>query len=1730
MNLRKRPERGYAASTMPGAEPPDPAAVTDRGQDVPEDRASLLDAAASASSATSLTGTRGVVLPPVERPAIRPPGPQDLLPRGTQKWATDTEEKDPFLALLRARVAAVAKDPVAHAQAELELARGQRDAGEAAAAVATCNALLSRKDGAFAGAAHAMLRRLAREAGDVDAELTHLDAMIAHAPSSARADLLAERAARSEVRGGPSPESLERWRAAIAQEPAHAAAIAGLEAALELSGHYAELVEHLERIAERIGDAELAAWLHVERAHALDARLHDRGRAAEAFTRALALASGIGPVRDACVMFAARHRDDARLSALLDEEAQLEADPARAARLELDAAILAKRCEDPARATKLLERALARARTTPLVDARVVDELLELHEQAGRHADVLRLRRIRLAFVTGQEAEARALRAVAAAAERAGDPNAAVLALERARMAAPDDEELLAELDRLLEGLGRPEQRAVMWVREAARREDEGARAEALLLAASAARAAGRAGDALKHLQAAWLATPGADEVLDAITAALSAASPPEERERAKQRAAMFTRAADATTTKARKVFYLEKAAWIWDEVIGDADLAARAYEAVLALEPTRASALVGLQSCAARAGDGRALARALLAEAETTRERVAQEALSLRAASALAPVDAPQALSLAERLARSPDTSTARAALRLRTRIHASRGQWELALEASAARAERAEGAELTTLLLEQAETLLTHLAAPARALRAALRAYELAPTAPATRDMLLRAARAVGDEDRLRTTLEHLAESATDASERAALLLRAAEIEERRPGGDARAVALYEAACAEVSDEWIHARLRRIGARAEVAPAFLSPLERATALLDSDVPSAGASDAAERLLGSTVPATPALRVAERLARAAAAAPLLANVFVMQADAFVSPLAQMRGLVALGNLLERTQPAREGAAPWDRVLEAGSQDRAALECVVRRAWRPALGGDVASADLVCEALRRLTDLSLDDVERAHLCLDAALALERSGRPHAAVAWLAEARRLQPSSLTAALALARVANATGDRAAGVAAARSLAEACTDHRSRAELLRDAADLSLASGDEASAADLLDGALAADPDAVLVAARLAELRRKAHKWDALSQSLSRALRNARTAEAIVPMASELASVAREHTADALGAIAALERAREVARTHTPTLLSLAELYIGQRAWPKALETLSEIVETARETSERHVALMGIAAIESKVLGNPSGAQNALRAALVIDDAHPRALRMFVETFSDPTNDERTSHLAKLAAVEPDPAARRRALLELADARLARGETAEVEAALVEASAASQDNTTLSALGKLAGKDRAALARLMSRALARARELGVQANPAWLAMLGELEVDVTSRPDKGVELLQEALRLDTTMHAARLPLATALVGLGRHEEAAATVMPILGAERSPAIGALRREPRMVRLLETALSGMGRNQEALAVRELRAITGDLDDASLLALDARRHAYAELDPIGALTLFEYVLPEEGRHAALLAAAACAPLAGKMARVSLAELGASTRERVKPRALVPLRGLFDRAVRAFGITEDVELAVSDAVGHASVAVEDDPWIVLPSSYALLPEPRVMATLGRLLVRVSLGVPWLHVLPRQTVAGIVAAWMRVAAPDWAARSDVEEAAIEYEPRARRALDRKRRKLLEELAPRLADAPPLASEALVSAIERTEARAAYLLGGDLRWALEQVTASDASLGQSIRVGGQAALVAILGHPVARDLVRWALGSDAVALRRGLGTLWA
>jgi hypothetical protein len=327
-------------------------------------------------------------------------------------------------------------------------------------------------------------------------------------------------------------------------------------------------------------------------------------------------------------------------------------------------------------------------------------------------------------------------------------------------------------------------------------------------------------------------------------------------------------------------------------------------------------------------------------------------------------------------------------------------------------------------------------------------------------------------------------------------------------------------------------------------------------------------------------------------------------------------------------------------------------------------------------------------------------------------------------------------------------------------------------------------------------------------------------------------------------------------------------------------------------------------------------------------------------------------------------------------------------------------------------------------------------------------------------------------------------------------------------------------------------VRQLDEVFTGAGRTQQALVAKELRAISGDLDERGHEALRARRPMYVtNAEALSGSTLRSFVMPGPlGKHAIWDAAAIAGGLAGKLARIALNERGSSTKDRVKPKAVHPVRQVFDRLCRAFELFE-VELAVSDHVMAPVVACEDVTWVIAPSSLGDWPEPHAIAALARPLARIALGVPWLGALSAEETLAILVAFARQVAPsvEGVPRERVEPFVSDYEARARRAIDRKRKKALDDHEDALARSPAVAVDAFVDAALRTEARAAFLLSGDLRASLDALAVTEAGLGEALRTPGRVALAAVLSRPVARDLVSFAMGGDATALRRSLGTLW-
>jgi tetratricopeptide (TPR) repeat protein len=708
-----------------------------------------------------------------------------------------------------------------------------------------------------------------------------------------------------------------------------------------------------------------------------------------------------------------------------------------------------------------------------------------------------------------------------------------------------------------------------------------------------------------------------------------------------------------------------------------------------------------------------------------------------------------------------------------------------------------------------------------------------------------------------------------------------------------------------------------------------------------------------------------------------------------------------------------------------------------------------------------------------------------------------------------------------------------------------------------------GRRTRAATLLEKALEAEADSIPAAGRLATILLDDRQGERLVVTFRDALLRAKAPDAIVMLGSEIARVARDELKDLTIAIDAMRRVRDMAPQHVPSLLTLAELCIAQRAWPEAVEALEAVVTTSHEVAPRLTALFALASVYEKVLSRPDDVERVLRAALALDPQNPRALKALLRRITSANAgakegamrdvkpeelDEVEDLLARLCDVEKVPEQKSSLLLELAEVRIRVADKSPADAgailrraelALVDAVAYSPLNARafarLSSFFKMgAARDHVGYARALTGVIAQGQKIG-QVDPRWLAALGQLEVESLSRMREGIAHLLQATQMDPNLYETRYELAHAYARVSANDEAARVLYAMLSPSPRPLLS-IADPASALELLERALGAERRAEEAIVVSELRAIAGELDDGRHAWLRARRlgpieQHHALLDRP---TLVTHVLPPEGRHILLEVAAAVAGIEAKILRADLSELGISSRDRVSSRSGHPTRLLLDRLLRQLGLA-DIELVISSNVARTRVLAQDVPWVVVPRALTELPEPAQLASLGRSVARIAFGVPWAEELAPPHIEALLVAAARQVVPGFAA-DDVDVLAAklvaQYETQVAKALSRRQKKLLEELAPHIG-APAgriMPADAFVGCLARAEMRTAYLLGGDLLASIDELRAMDSALHRATDAPGPGALAAVLEHAFAGDVVRFALTNEATALRRRVGASWA
>ncbi len=1632
-------------------------------------------------------------------------------------------------------------------------------------------------------------RRALDRRAEAGAALALLDEEIGASPDARRADLLAERARVCEA-SGRFAEARTAYAAALRVEPRHGAALRGLEAVLRRDAMRAvdggaELGAHLERMAEAYGPGEggaggdrtLAAWLLVERAWLLARSAEHAAEAGASLWRAVALEPLPGPVRDALTRHLLQRGDLAGLVTTWTAEADAEADDGRAARLlYLAARVLVDRLRQPGDAAALLARAGSRAAIASPVARRIALELVRLLEAGGKLDQAAGARQQLVAMLTDEASLAHENARLSDLYEALGDGERSAQHARRALAEAPGDEELRERLDRALARLGRHAERSALW---AARGNAEGPpapRAAALVRAAEIAeRQLRRRDDALAHLRAAWLIAPADPDVFDALSALIA---PPERDPEAdargvRSRLDLYRQAAAAAADPARRIGLLEKVVSIWEDELCRPERAVEELEKILALDPTRRSAVLALERNARRAGDARALVGALRREADLSADPPLRRALLVRAArlTAEAHHDVDGALALLDQAARAegegPEVLRARADVCLRAERN---DEARRALVALVALAPSAGGPDAAfSLWVEVARLDEQRRKRPEDAVEAYRQAALARPGHPLPRQELARLLYDLGRPGVLAATLAELAAEVGAPGDASALLVRAAEVHEFALGDDAAALVLLERAGALPGDEGeadpavvegLERLLVRRSARAELVRLYHRWLDRApppawsqrlrlglaAALLEHDPPKA--AEAIAPALAASPRHVPSLRLLALAHRGADAGAALAEALRGEAEATTSPLARIGALWEVVKLEERL-----GAAPslasLGRLYDEAPDDSTVAEALARALPPPSADAPPPDPGLTHRALgamRRRAGHTPDPFARALLLLEEALLLEQSGSSgeskRAALASYRDALELWPESLVAARGVARLAEPAGDRPALALAHRALADLVDEPRARASHLACAAAIAAEGHDTGShrrARDLYEAALRADPDGAPAA--LALTRLLANDLPRLLERFGDALDLARDPAQIAQLGKALGRAVLDLQNASPGpespppdpaiGVAALQRVLRDAPRDVEALLLCAQLMGVGRLYPAARDLLARAAEAAPDAPTRLSAYFELAALYHGPLGDLAEAQATLRALLAIDPANRRALEwLFTLGVERGDRPLAVQALERLVGATPEVPSKVEVLLRLAETYREGNDSAGAVRALGEAIVlAPSDDQPWKTLGQLfrmeSPEGAAAYAAAIEHVLRTADSRQVPVEPRWLTTLGLLEATVLQRGQEAIAHLRRAVALPGALPDTRVALGRGLEVTGRNAEAAAALREVLTTDRGT-FARIRYLGTALASLEAALAKDGRAEERAAVEEVRMSLGQTQPERAERVRARRTlTLMPAPPAFANEDLARVLAPDALTPLVEVALALSPLSPKLLRFDLASLGLAPRDRLGPRDNHPLRQLADRVARSYGIEAfDLYLAPSWS-GPLRLAPGELPTLIAPAPFAEAPDMEQAFALAHVFARSLLGMVWLDNLQLDALDGLFLAALRAVQPTFGA-GDVsplrERATGAFAPLLPRLLGRRHRKALDEAAMRLPAA--FDTRAFAAAVRTSEYRLAHLLTGAVVSAVDYVRRHDRDLDRA-----QAEPSLLLEHSLINDLLRYVLSAEAHVERQRLGTAW-
>jgi hypothetical protein len=230
----------------------------------------------------------------------------------------------------------------------------------------------------------------------------------------------------------------------------------------------------------------------------------------------------------------------------------------------------------------------------------------------------------------------------------------------------------------------------------------------------------------------------------------------------------------------------------------------------------------------------------------------------------------------------------------------------------------------------------------------------------------------------------------------------------------------------------------------------------------------------------------------------------------------------------------------------------------------------------------------------------------------------------------------------------------------------------------------------------------------------------------------------------------------------------------------------------------------------------------------------------------------------------------------------------------------------------------------------------------------------------------------------------------------------------------------------------------------------------------------------------------------------------------------------LERYGLTSRDRIGSRSGHPLRTLADRVGQAFNVADFDVYAHRAHRGGLEVEFTDPVAILVPAYVLELPESRQAFLLARILASIARGVHAIDRLAADGIEMLLAAATRTVEPRFGTGLTEEEFLNNLSRRISKAVSRRARRAIEDVAGSYARMPRRNFAEWVARVRLTSARAAVVLSDDLTGSIELLRRLEGDL-----AGLQGAALA-LGMTQIHDLLRFWVSDNAFALRRRLGMI--